>query len=84
MVTATAPIRAWDGYEGPRGRGIRAECDHVGRSVKAQFKYADKIGAKTVLILGEDEQKRGIVKIRDMQTSTESEMPQDQILKFFE
>ena len=24
MVTATAPIRAWDGYEGPRGRGIRA------------------------------------------------------------
>jgi histidyl-tRNA synthetase len=38
-----------------RKRGVCAEIDHVGRSVKAQLKYADKTGAKHVLVLGENE-----------------------------
>jgi len=38
-----------------RRRGVCAEIDHVGRSVKAQLKYADKTGAKHVLVLGENE-----------------------------
>lgn len=38
-----------------RERGIYAECDVVKRSLKAQMKYADKIGAKFVLVVGDNE-----------------------------
>jgi len=38
-----------------RKQGIKAECDTVGRSVKAQMKYANKIGAAYSVIIGDDE-----------------------------
>ena len=38
-----------------RDLGVYAEFDHVGRSLKAQFKYADKAGAKNVITIGENE-----------------------------
>ncbi len=58
-----------------RTAGLRADMDHQGRSLKAQFKYADKLGAKTMAILGEDEVARGVVRLRDMQTREEWEEP---------
>ena len=38
-----------------REKGIYAETDVVSRSLKAQMKYADKIGAKYVLVVGDNE-----------------------------
>ena len=61
-----------------RALGIRAEMDHQGRSLKAQFKYADKLGAKNIAILADDELARGVVKIRDMSTREEWEVELDQ------
>jgi histidyl-tRNA synthetase len=49
-----------------RGEGISAEIDHMGRSVKAQFKYADKLGAKFVATIGESELQSGEVEIKKM------------------
>lgn len=49
-----------------RSKGISAETDHIGRSVKAQFKYADKIGAKYVAVIGGDELASGEAKIKNM------------------
>ena len=49
--------------------------DHAGRSLKAQFKYADKLGAKYVAVLGDDEVQKGVVKLRNMQTKEEWEAP---------
>ena len=60
-----------------RNVGIRADMDHQGRSLKAQFKYADKLGAKYVAILGDDEVARGVVKLRNMETRDEWEIEQD-------
>ncbi|MEG0742403.1 MAG: histidine--tRNA ligase, partial [Clostridia bacterium] len=56
-----------------RAAGLRADMDHQGRSLKAQFKYADKLGAKHMAILGEDEVQKGVVKLRDMSTKEEWE-----------
>jgi histidyl-tRNA synthetase len=56
-----------------RGAGVKAEFDHVGRSFKAQFKYADKLGARVVAILGDDELSKGILKLKRMDTGTETE-----------
>jgi len=58
-----------------RNAGIRAEMDHQGRSLKAQFKYADKLNAKFIAILADDELARGVVKLRDMATKEEWEVP---------
>ena len=57
-----------------RQRGVSTEMEYGGKSLKSQFKRADKLGAKLTLIIGEDEIKRGVVKVRDMDTSTEEEM----------
>ena len=46
--------------------GIYAEFDAVGRSLKAQMKYADKIGAAKVLILGDTELETGHAALRTM------------------
>ena len=60
-----------------RAAGLRADMDHQGRSLKAQFKYADKLSAKYIAILADDELARGVVKLRDMTTKEEWEVPLD-------
>ncbi len=62
-----------------RLKGIKADIDHAARSVKAQFKYADKLGAKKVIVIAEDELANGMVKIRDMATHEETEAALDDI-----
>ena len=51
-----------------RQAGIRAEADLAGRSVKAQMKYANKIGARYTMILGEDELAEGQAALKNMET----------------
>jgi histidyl-tRNA synthetase len=55
-----------------RDAGIAAETDHQGRSLKSQFKQADRLDAKLVAILGPDEVAAGQVKLRDMGTKEET------------
>ena len=52
--------------------GVSAETDHMNRGIKAQFKYADKIGAKFVGVIGSDELAQGKIKIKEMETGAES------------
>ena len=49
-----------------RREGISAECDHTGRSLKAQFKYADKIGARHVIAIGGNELESGECNVKRM------------------
>ena len=51
--------------------GVRTECDYQGKSLKAQFKQADKLGASHVVVMGEDELAAGKVKLRNMGTHDE-------------
>ena len=57
-----------------RERGLRAETDIVGRSLKAQMKYANKISAKYVLILGDNEIAERKAQIRNMSDSSQTEI----------
>ena len=54
-----------------RKAGIKADMDHTGRSLKAQFKYANKTGAPLCVTLGDDEVAAGVVKIKNMNTKEE-------------
>jgi len=58
-----------------RGQGIPADMDYTGRSLKAQMKTADKLGARYAVILGEDEIASGTATIRDMASSDQRTVP---------
>ena len=51
-----------------RKNGVIAEIDHMERSIKAQFKYADKLGAKYVAVIGGNELENGVMNVKSMAT----------------
>ncbi len=57
-----------------RANGISADKDHLGRSVKAQFKYSDKQNSRFTIVLGEDEMKNDSITLKDMKTSQQFEI----------
>ena len=63
--------------------GIKCECDHLSRSVKSQFKYADKIGAKFVLTIGDNELESGKATVKKMDTGETTEIELSGIRDFF-
>lgn len=54
-----------------RDAGIATELDHQGRSLKSQFKLADKLRARFVVVLGPDELSQGLAKVRNMSSHEE-------------
>lgn len=58
-----------------REKGILADCDHTGRNLRAQFKYANKLGIRVMAIVGGEEWARGNIKLRNMQSGEEMEIP---------
>jgi len=57
-----------------RQEGFCADKDYLGRSLKAQMKYADKRGFLTAVIVGEEELERGSVVVRNMKTGEQREV----------
>jgi len=57
-----------------RNMGISADRDHLERSVKAQMKYANKLGARYTIILGDDEVTSKKAKLKNMDEGTQTEI----------
>lgn len=57
-----------------RAGGIQVDKDYQGRKMKAQFKAADRLKAKYVIIIGEDELQKETVHIREMTTGNQFEV----------
>ncbi len=57
-----------------RAKGIKCDCDHMNRSVKASMKYANKIGARFTVILGENELQSGMAKLKRMEDGEQFEI----------
>ena len=55
-----------------RRMGIAAERDLCERSLKAQMKYADKIGARYTMVVGDDELKAGTAQLKNMETGEQT------------
>ena len=60
-----------------RALQVKADCDLNERSLKAQFKFADKLGARLIVMVGGDEFERGAVRVRNLGTREETEIPLD-------
>ncbi len=65
------------------GSGIRAEMDYEGRSVKSQFRRADRAGARFVVVFGESEAGRGKVVVREMAKGVQEELSKDEAFRRF-
>ena len=63
--------------------GIKAETDLMGRGLKPQMKYSDKIGARYTLVLGDSEIETGNIRIKNMKTGEQSEWTLDALIEFF-
>ncbi|WP_225749870.1 MULTISPECIES: histidine--tRNA ligase [unclassified Paraeggerthella] len=70
-VDASVRAEAFSLVQACRDAGLVGEMDHQRRSLKSQFKLADKLGASMVAVLGPDELARGEVTVRNMQTHRE-------------
>lgn len=62
-----------------RAKGFAIEREISGRSLKAQMKYAAKIGARKVVFIGEDEIAKGIYTVKNMADGTSSAMTEEEL-----
>lgn len=62
-----------------RKKGVMVEMDLMRRNVQKSLQYADKKGIKKVIILGEDEWKKGTVSIKDMETGEQKEVKKEEL-----
>ena len=65
-----------------RAQGIRTERSFGGGSMKSQMKRADRSGATFVLLLGDDEAAKGVVSVRHMAESRQSEVKRGDISSY--
>lgn len=63
-----------------RAEGFRTELDYMGRSLRAQMRQANRVGAKKVLIIGDDEAAAGTVQLRDMQSGEERTVGRGEVI----
>ena len=62
-----------------RANGIKTEVNHMGRSIKAEMKYANKIGSLFTTIIGDDELQNKTLKLKRMSDGEQFEVSLDNI-----
>ena len=83
FVARTVPELATEAFtitQALRDGEIAAEMDHQGRSLKAQMKVADRLGASFVVLVGPDEVAAGQVTLRDMATKEEQRVDLEDVV----
>lgn len=67
-----------------RVNGFNVDLDYNGRNIKNNFKHADKLGAKFVIILGKDEVESGVLTVKNNETKEEYKVKLDNITLFLD
>ncbi|MCI9250338.1 MAG: histidine--tRNA ligase [Lachnospiraceae bacterium] len=83
ILGSEAKARAFSLVNEIRSRGLIVETDYMDRSVKAQMKYANKIGAKKVVIIGANELEKGTASVKDMETGEQAETELSRLPELF-
>ncbi len=73
-----AKVKAFTLLRNVRQCGLIAETDVVGRGLRAQMKYADKIGAQYSMVLGDNEIETNTAKVKNMETGAQTELALDE------
>lgn len=65
-----------------RQNGIKSDKDYLDKKMKAQFKAADRLKAKFVAILGEEELTKGIINVKNMDSGDQQEVVIEELSTF--
>lgn len=71
-IGETAKTKSFGLVKSLRDNHISADIDHLGKSLKAQFKYSDKINAKYTIVIGDDELANDSATLKNMSTSEQT------------
>lgn len=63
-----------------RKAGLSVEKDYQGKKIKAQFKTADRLQAKYVVVLGDEELNRNVVNVKEMSSGEQNEVAIDSLV----
>lgn len=66
-----------------RSAGFSAERDYLDRKLKTQFKAADRLNAKFVAVLGDNELAENRISLKNMETGEQTELPLDRFIEEF-
>lgn len=77
-----ARARAYTIVNELRQKGVVVETDYMDRSVKAQMKYANKIGAQYTVIVGDNELQAGCANVKNMENGETKEVKLDEIADY--
>ena len=70
--------------QGLRMNGFSADIDYLDKNIKSNFKQADKLNSKYVIIVGEEEAKSKTLTIKDNNTKEEYKVKEDELIDFFD
>jgi histidyl-tRNA synthetase len=72
-----AQAKAFELVNSVRSSGLAAETDVVGRGLRPQMKYADKIGARFSMVIGDNELEQNSAEVKNMTTGEKTPLPLD-------
>lgn len=67
-----------------RMNGFSADIDYMNRNIKGNFKQADRLNSKYIIIIGEEEVKNNIITIKNNQTKEESKIELDNVVDYLD
>ena len=62
-----------------RRKGLKIAMDPMGRNMKGQFKYADRLNARYTIVIGDEEIAKGVVSVKEMESGEQKEVAFDQV-----
>lgn len=87
FVAVTAPevrLAAWEVLCSLRQAGLGADKDFMDRSLKAQMKYADRLGVRATVILGPEEVAGGWVTVRDLRQGRQEKVSRPDLIRYLQ
>ena len=67
-----------------RMNGFKADMDYMARNFKSNFKQADRLNSKYVVLVGDEETKTGMLTIKDNKTKEEYKIKEEVLIEFFD
>ncbi|MFZ3576440.1 histidine--tRNA ligase [Virgibacillus sp. DJP39] len=65
-----------------RENGVQVDRDYQGRKMKGQFKAADRVNARFVLVLGDQEIENNVINVKDMKSGDQKEVALSDIVSY--
>jgi len=65
-----------------RKKGLNVDVDIMNRNLSGQLKHADRLGAKYVVIVGDEELEKGVVVLRNLETGDQVEIDKEFAIEY--